>query len=56
MTYLTELFAAIRRREEGQTMAEYGVILAVITVLIIGALLLLASGIEGNIMSLVNLI
>ena len=36
MTYLTELFAAIRRREEGQTMAEYGVILAVITVLIIG--------------------
>jgi Flp pilus assembly pilin Flp len=57
MTYLnTELFAAIRRREEGQTMAEYGVILAVITVLIIGALLLLASGIEGNIMSLVSLI
>jgi Flp pilus assembly pilin Flp len=56
MTYLTELFAATRRREEGQTMAEYGVILAVITVLIIGALLLLASGIEGNIMSLGNLI
>jgi Flp pilus assembly pilin Flp len=25
MTHLTELFAAIRRREEGQTMAEYGV-------------------------------
>jgi len=56
MTYTTKLFAAIRSREEGQTMAEYGVILAVITVLIIGALLLLASGIEGNIMSLVNLI
>ena len=56
MTYLTELFAAIRRREEGQTMAEYGVILAVITVLVIGALLLLSSGLERNIMSLVNLI
>ncbi len=56
MTYLTELFAAIRRREEGQTMAEYGVILAVITVLIIGALLFLSSGIESNIMSVVNLI
>ena len=55
MTYPTELFAAIRRREEGQTMAEYGVILAVITVLVIGALLLLASGLERNIMSLVNL-
>jgi Flp pilus assembly pilin Flp len=56
MTYLTELFATIRRREEGQTMAEYGVILAVTTVLIIGALLLLSSGLERNIMSLVNLL
>jgi len=56
MTYLTELFAAIRRREEGQTMAEYGVILAVITVLIIGALLFLSSGIERNIMSVVSLL
>lgn len=53
MTYLTELFAAIRRREEGQTMAEYGVILAVITVLIIGALVFLSSGIYSNIMSVV---
>jgi len=56
MTHLTELFAAIRRREQGQTMAEYGVILAVITVLIIGALLLLSSGIERNIMSVVSVI
>jgi Flp pilus assembly pilin Flp len=56
MTYLTELSAAIRRREEGQTMAEYGVILAVITVLIIGALLLLSSGLERNIMSVVNVL
>jgi Flp pilus assembly pilin Flp len=54
MTYLTELFAAIRRREEGQTMAEYGVILAVITVLIIGALLALSSGIQNNIESVVS--
>ncbi|MEO8291049.1 MAG: Flp family type IVb pilin [Gaiellaceae bacterium] len=56
MTYLTELFAAIRRREEGQTMAEYGVILAIITVFIIGALVLLASGIFDNIMSVVNVL
>ncbi len=34
------------RNEEGQTMAEYGVVLAVITVFIIGALVLLAGGIE----------
>jgi Flp pilus assembly pilin Flp len=52
MAYL-ELIRANLRREEGQTMAEYGVILAVITVLIIGALLLLSSGIQNNIMSVV---
>jgi Flp pilus assembly pilin Flp len=56
MTYLNQLFAAVRRREDGQTMAEYGVILAVITVLIIGALLLLSSGLERNIMSVVNVL
>ena len=56
MTYLNQLFAAVRGREEGQTMAEYGVILAVITVLIIGALLLLSSGLERNIMSVVNVL
>jgi Flp pilus assembly pilin Flp len=56
MAYINELFAVIRRREEGQTMAEYGVILAVITVLIIGALLLLSSGLERNIMSVVNVL
>jgi Flp pilus assembly pilin Flp len=35
------------RREEGQTMAEYGVILAVITALIIAALVLLSTNIES---------
>ena len=35
------------RNEEGQTMAEYGVVLAVITVFIIAALVALAGGIEG---------
>ncbi len=34
------------RNEEGQTMAEYGVVLAVITVFIITALTLLAGGID----------
>jgi Flp pilus assembly pilin Flp len=56
MTYLKQLLAAVRGQEEGQTMAEYGVILAVITVLIIGALLLLSSGLERNIMSVVNVL
>jgi Flp pilus assembly pilin Flp len=35
------------QREEGQTMAEYGVILAVITAAIIGALVLLSDNIFG---------
>jgi Flp pilus assembly pilin Flp len=37
-------------------MAEYGVILAVITVLVIGALILLSSGIQSNIMSVVDVL
>ena len=56
MTYLTELFAAIRRREEGQTMAEYGVILAVITVAIVGALVLLSGGIENNLNAVISVL
>jgi Flp pilus assembly pilin Flp len=54
--YLTELIATIRRREEGQTMAEYGVILAVITVAIIVALLALSGGIFDNLMSVVDVL
>ena len=33
--------------EEGQTMAEYGVVLAVITALVVGAILALSTGIKG---------
>jgi Flp pilus assembly pilin Flp len=42
------LFRAALTREEGQTMAEYGVVLAVITVGIIAALGLLAGAISGK--------
>ena len=56
LTHLITYLRARVAREEGQTMAEYGVILAVITVLIIGALLLLSSGIERNIMSVVSIL
>ena len=44
---LFDAFASLRRREEGQTMAEYGVVLAVITIAVFGALALLS----GNIVS-----
>ena len=41
-----KLFNAFRR-EEGQTMAEYGVVLAVITIAVFGALALLSGNIVG---------
>ena len=44
---LFDMFASLRNREEGQTMAEYGVVLAVITIAVFGALALLS----GNIVS-----
>ena len=40
---------ALKRREEGQTMAEYGVVLAVITIAVFGALTLLSGNIESAI-------
>ena len=50
---MLKLFVAIQntlaagRDEEGQTMAEYGVVLAVITIGIVVALTALAGGING---------
>ena len=47
-----ELLRAAAKRDEGQTMAEYGVVLAVITVgiiLALGALALAISGKLGNV-------
>jgi Flp pilus assembly pilin Flp len=51
-----KLFAALQRREEGQTMAEYGVVLAVITALVIGALTLLSDNIIGAVTDVANLL
>lgn len=50
MLNIFDLFASVRKREEGQTMAEYGVVLAVITIAVFTALALLA----GNIVNAVN--
>jgi Flp pilus assembly pilin Flp len=44
-----KLFATLQSREEGQTMAEYGVVLAVITIAVVGALTLLSGNITGAI-------
>ena len=53
---MLQLFVSIQNRladlrsEEGQTMAEYGVVLAVITIAVFGALALLS----GNIVTAIN--
>jgi Flp pilus assembly pilin Flp len=40
---------ALKRREDGQTMAEYGVVLAVLTLGVLTAMTLLATNIEAGI-------
>ena len=47
---------AMARDEEGQTMAEYGVVLAVITLVIVGTLLALSGAINGALQSVVNIL
>ena len=44
------------RREEGQTMAEYGVVLAVITLDVIGAITLLSSRVRDALTSVANIL
>jgi Flp pilus assembly pilin Flp len=48
--------AELRKREEGQTMAEYGVVLAVITLAVITAITLLATNVRGAISSVANIL
>ncbi len=50
-TYLETLVHSLRTRENGQTMAEYAVVLAVITVAIVATLVLLAGGISKTLNS-----
>ena len=56
---LSDLFAFLRLqfgREEGQTMAEYGVVLAVITIGAIVAFTALSGGITGAINNVTSLL
>jgi Flp pilus assembly pilin Flp len=45
-----------RRDENGQTMAEYGVVLAVITLAVIAAISLLSSNVRGAIEGVANIL
>jgi len=47
MALITSFFAAIRRDEEGQGLAEYALILALIAIVAIVALLFLGNQISG---------
>ena len=49
-----ELFKTFRKRQEGQTMAEYAVVLGVITLAVVGVFTALAGGISGAISSVTS--
>ena len=53
---LSQLLTTLRTREEGQTMAEYAVILAVITVGIIAAVTALSGGIQTAMNNVVDVL
>jgi Flp pilus assembly pilin Flp len=54
LTHLNAWMDASRKREEGQTMAEYGVVLAVITLGVVLALGILSGAISSAIQSVVG--
>ena len=56
MSRVRQLFRVLPRREEGQTMAEYGVVLAVITIGAVAAFTALSGGITGAINRAIALI
>ena len=51
-----DILRSLRGREEGQTMAEYGVVLAVITIGAVGVFSLLSGGITGAINRVISLL
>ena len=55
-TYVQAAADSLRRREDGQTMAEYGVVLAVITLAVIGAITLLSDNVRNALESVANVL
>ena len=51
-----DLLRAAARREDGQTMAEYGVVLALITLAVVGAVGALALAISGKLGNVTNIL
>jgi Flp pilus assembly pilin Flp len=48
--------AALRRREDGQTMAEYGVVLSVITLAVIASITLLSDNVLSALQSVASIL
>jgi Flp pilus assembly pilin Flp len=55
-TEAADAVVALRKREEGQTMAEYGVVLAVITLAVIGAITLLSDRVRAAISNVAGIL
>ena len=51
-----DVFASLVRDERGQTMAEYGVVLALITLAVLAGLTLLSTNISSALTSVANLL
>ena len=54
--YAMNTFDELRHRQEGQTMAEYGVVLAVITIGAVAVFTALSGGITGAINKVIGLL
>jgi pilus assembly protein Flp/PilA len=53
-SFLYEWVKTNLRRDEGQTMAEYGLILAVIAVVVVVTLITLGTSLQGEIQKVIN--
>ena len=51
VTFVQVAADSLRSREEGQTMAEYGVVLAVIVLAVVAAITLLSDGVRSTLES-----
>ena len=56
MLNLNDVFASLGREERGQTMAEYGVVLALITLAVVASLTLLSDNISSALTNVANLL
>lgn len=55
-TFVQVAADSLGKHEEGQTMAEYGVVLAVITLTVIGAITLLSDNVRGALENVANVL